>query len=202
MVMAELTFSRGDIADVAQVPNDVLTFWLRQGLIVPLTAPGGTGRHLRFKKYEAKIAAFLAQGRLAGLNVEALRALASAVRSAFAWIEENGVTRADWEPITDEMSRLAWEKHGGEFAHLAGNTAAKRIIALLGSLAEKEAEARELILALLINEGMVGLYRSQGSDWQIGLMHSVEEGLPHPFCIMFDLALILGKLVWTREIGR
>lgn len=74
--------SRSDIVRLAKVENDVLTVWLRQGLIRPFDAGVGRGKSLRFDPYQVRVARVLADGRSVGLNLDALRAIAEAIQTA------------------------------------------------------------------------------------------------------------------------
>ena len=73
-------FSSSQLQALAKVETDVLTFWLRRGLVLPNQAPDGKGKHHRFHRDEIMIAAFLRAARDAGLNVAALSALVAEVR--------------------------------------------------------------------------------------------------------------------------
>ncbi|KQM46012.1 hypothetical protein ASE69_17060 [Sphingomonas sp. Leaf208] len=82
MIMTNDHHSRSDIVQLAKVENDVLTVWLRQGLIRPIDAGVGRGKSLRFDPYQVRIARVLADGRGVGLNGDALRAIADALQTA------------------------------------------------------------------------------------------------------------------------
>ena len=83
--------SRSGITSVTGVPNDAFTFWLRRGLVRPIDAPSGPGRHLRFQWYEANIAAVMNQLRQFGLPIDALLSIAATYRGAIAWAERVGL---------------------------------------------------------------------------------------------------------------
>lgn len=87
--------SRSGITTRADIPNDVMTFWIRRGLMRPIDAPSGMGRHLRFEWYEANIAAVMNQLRLVGLSIDAMLSIASKYREAIAWGRTINATRDD-----------------------------------------------------------------------------------------------------------
>ncbi len=95
--------SRSGITSLTGVPRDVLTFWVRQGVVRPIDAPAGTGRHLRFQWYEANIAAVMLQFRRLGFNVESLHSIGQLYRDAIAWADELEVSRDDVRAINEYM---------------------------------------------------------------------------------------------------
>ncbi|MBX9859350.1 MAG: helix-turn-helix domain-containing protein [Sphingomonas sp.] len=80
--MKSESYSRGDLSLMAQVPNDVLSFWLKQGVLRPIEQSGGRGHHRAFDRTEVVIAAMLSIARDAGLPIAALGWLAEQARSA------------------------------------------------------------------------------------------------------------------------
>lgn len=77
------TFASGDLMAFRGVDQDSLKFWFRENLLIPL--PTEFGKHRRFSTAEAKIAAVLGEARAQGLNANALRQLAPALREAQAF---------------------------------------------------------------------------------------------------------------------
>ena len=77
--------SRSGMIARADIPNDVLTVWVRRGLVRPIYAPAGTGRHLRFEWYEANIAAVMSQLRQFGMSVDGMLSVAATFREAITW---------------------------------------------------------------------------------------------------------------------
>lgn len=87
--------SRSGLTTRADIPNDVMTFWVRRGLVRPIYAPSGMGRHLRFEWYEANIAAVMSQLRQFGVPIDGLLSIASTYREAIDWASRYELTRAD-----------------------------------------------------------------------------------------------------------
>ncbi|MEH3045530.1 hypothetical protein [Sphingomonas adhaesiva] len=199
--MTKLVLSRGDLVQLSGAPNDALTFWLRQGLIVPIEAADGAKRHLRFERHEAKIAAMLASGRRVGLNVDALRVLSSALRTAFEWIEAHAVERSEWEAMVDEESRVA-DLAPGLASQDLHREPTERIKALVADLLQGPRNIRDIIFNLLIVEGVISLNREDDDSWSIGMMPDNEGSLPFATCVLFDIKKTIGSIVWTREVGR
>ena len=85
--------SSTDITRRADIPRDVLTFWLRNGLLCPVEAPTGKGRHLRFKWYELNIAAIMNHLRITGLKIEGMLSIVATFREAIAWAESYDLNR-------------------------------------------------------------------------------------------------------------
>lgn len=82
----EKLFARADVAALPGIDNDVLQFWLREGLLQP--EPFERRKHRRFKERELRIALLLGEARSMGLNVAALRAIGEACRDALVFREE------------------------------------------------------------------------------------------------------------------
>ena len=82
----EKLYTRADLVALAGVDDTVLPFWFREGLLIP--EPAEARKHRRFSEGEAKIAALLGEARTLGLNISALRALATQVRLGLAYYAE------------------------------------------------------------------------------------------------------------------
>ena len=103
--------SRSGITTRADIPNDVMTFWVRRGLVRPIDAPSGMGRHLRFEWYEANLAAIMNQLRMVGVSIDALLSIATKFRRAIAWASDLGVSRDDvFAMMTYRNLRIGLEK--------------------------------------------------------------------------------------------
>jgi DNA-binding transcriptional MerR regulator len=77
------TFTRGNLTTFQGVDHDVLQYWFREDLLIP--EPAEPRKHRRFSESEAKIAALLGEARILGLNLQALRGLASGIRGAISF---------------------------------------------------------------------------------------------------------------------
>jgi len=84
---------RGDIMAKARIPRDVMTFWVRGGVLRPIEAPTGTGFKLRFPWYEANIAAIMNQLRILGVNIEGMLSIGRVYREAIAYFDQFGLNR-------------------------------------------------------------------------------------------------------------
>lgn len=107
--------SRSDIVRLAGVDNDVLTFWLRQGLVRPIDAAVGRGKVLRFDRYQVRVARVLANGRAVGLNIDALKAIASALQDAIDKFKLSGVEPSALGHVIEEI------EHPGGFKENLAN---------------------------------------------------------------------------------
>jgi hypothetical protein len=85
----------GGIMARVDISKDVMTFWIRRGLVRPIESASGTGYRLRFWWFEANIAAVANQLRLLGSPIEALQSIVGIYRDAIAWGAELGVSRDD-----------------------------------------------------------------------------------------------------------
>jgi hypothetical protein len=84
---------RGDIMAKAEIPRDVMTFWVRGGVLRPIAAPTGTGFKLRFPWYEANIAAIMNQLRILGVKIEGMLSIGRVYREAIAYFDGFGLNR-------------------------------------------------------------------------------------------------------------
>lgn len=79
------SFSRQQVHERTGVADDVLAFWIKQGLLVPM--PAARRAHRRFSYEQLHIAAVLDAMRSLGSNISILRAFASAFQSGFeVWL--------------------------------------------------------------------------------------------------------------------
>ncbi|MCG7349920.1 helix-turn-helix domain-containing protein [Sphingomonas sp. ACRSK] len=75
-------FTRQQVAKLVGVSDDMLAYWLKQGLLVPTTGGEGRGSHRRFDFVQVNIAAIFAQIRRFGVNIAGLRSLADLLQAA------------------------------------------------------------------------------------------------------------------------
>lgn len=87
--------SSTEIMQRTGIPRDVLTFWLRNGLLRPIEAAGGKGKHLRFEWYETNIAAIMNHLRILGMKIEGMLSIVATFRAAISWAESYGLNHGD-----------------------------------------------------------------------------------------------------------
>lgn len=87
--------SRGDIMSRVGIERDVMTFWIRGGVLQPMAGPTGPGKHLRFAWYEANIAAIMNQLRILGVKIEGMLSIGRVYREAIAYFEKLDVTHSE-----------------------------------------------------------------------------------------------------------
>lgn len=75
-------YTRQQVANLVGVTDDVMAYWLKQGLLIPTSGGGGRGDHRRFDFVQVNIAAVFAQLREFGSNIGALRSLAVTLQAA------------------------------------------------------------------------------------------------------------------------
>ncbi|WP_207105852.1 hypothetical protein [Sphingomonas sp. CFBP 8760] len=97
--------SSTEIMKRAGIARDVLTFWLRNGLLQPMEAAAGRGKHLRFEWYEANIAAVMNQLRILGMKIESMLSIVGTFREAISWAESYGIQPSDL-PALDTIFTL------------------------------------------------------------------------------------------------
>ncbi|RYE60869.1 MAG: hypothetical protein EOO82_02660, partial [Oxalobacteraceae bacterium] len=105
LLASRLPLSRAALAARSGVPNTVLPFWLRSGLLHPINASGGRGHHLRFEWYEANIAAVMNQLRILGVRIEGMLSITAVYRQAIAWAARYGIDRYDAIAVSTVFSR-------------------------------------------------------------------------------------------------
>lgn len=108
-MIPDTLLTRSDMVSFTGMTHDVLTFWLRRGVLQPHTPRNGRGRHLRFYYYEANIAAVLLQARSLGANIEALDGISKIYREAISWAEKLGIHADVDEEFLSEVR--AWDAY-------------------------------------------------------------------------------------------
>lgn len=83
----EHLFTRSEICARVGLSDDVLAYWIVQGLIVPVETETGRGKHKRFRFHQINLAALLNELRGFGANIDSLRGLAAKLNDAFAFAE-------------------------------------------------------------------------------------------------------------------
>ncbi len=77
--------SRGELAAIADLPEDVVAFWIKQGLIVGQI--DGPRERRQFTMRELRLVLILREARSLGLATEALRAIVTPLREALLFID-------------------------------------------------------------------------------------------------------------------
>lgn len=86
--VAEL-FSRKQVQERTAIPDDVLGYWIKEGLLIPV--PADDRKHRRFSYEQLNIAVVLNAMRSLGANVSVLRTFASAVQDGSKLAKESGL---------------------------------------------------------------------------------------------------------------
>lgn len=102
-MLPDTLLTRNDMVSFTGMTHDVLTFWLRRGVLQPHTPRGGRGRHLRFDYFEANIAAVLLQARSLGANIDALNGISKIYREAITWADQLGIQADTDEEFLSEV---------------------------------------------------------------------------------------------------
>lgn len=164
-------YTRADLVALEGVDDAVLPFWFREGLLVP--EPAEARKHRRFSEGEAKIAALLGEARTAGLNINALRALATQVRLGLAHYAKL-------------LARFSG-KTSSEFYDAGGD--------------DDDGVSRELFwVAGYVgdNAGGLGLSAGEGGEWQVRAVPGQLDFVARAE-VVFDLERILAPFANTPE---
>jgi len=197
--MADARYLRSQLARLAGVPDDALSFWLKQGLIVDEDQAGGRGNRRRFTADEVKLAAFLREGRRAGLNVAALRSLVAIYRraaAAFAPIASvprvaEAISAAANDAHADEPWVTALEGQG----HLSAGEAAE-LRAAQALISPEHVDDMWLMLNFAQAEGLWVAYRNDVGEWLLNTS-SFEDELPAPSVLAFDCRRLF-SIDWSK----
>jgi DNA-binding transcriptional MerR regulator len=79
-----ILYSRQEIAVRIGMSDDVLSFWIRQGLLKAVSGGAGKGSHRKFDLFQVNIAAVLAELRRFGVNIAILRVFAGLLQRGTA----------------------------------------------------------------------------------------------------------------------
>jgi len=74
--------TRQQLGTITGISDDVLAFWIKNGLLVATSGGEGRGSHRRFDGFQANIAAILAEMRNFGINLAGLRSFATRLQAA------------------------------------------------------------------------------------------------------------------------
>jgi hypothetical protein len=199
--------SRSDIVRLVGIDNDVFTVWLRHGLIVPIDAPAGRGRALRFDLHQVRVAKVLANARSSGLSLDALTAIAAPLQAAIkVFLSSSGSTEA-LSAIIEEIEnpgsfqgnlenlRRIYDRHEDtkRLELIAKYEQPEFRISVLNAasvLSKSDIDNLWLCLQLVEAEGFLMVYWSdQEGLWKLDRRPPLDGGrLPAPVCILFDLA--------------
>jgi len=148
---------RGDIMAKAEIPRDVMTFWVRGGVLRPIEAPTGTGFKLRFPWYEANIAAIMNQLRILGVKIEGMLSIGRVYREAIAYFDGFGLDRDQvyglWSLFIIEGNFVANDLKRAELRDLVnspGFDRDKHPHIVEASIALSEAEQEEKLKAAML----------------------------------------------------
>ena len=83
-MLIDQQITRQQLGSLAGVSDDVLAFWIKNGLLVAASGGEGKGSHRRFDGYQVSIAAILAELRTFGINLAGLRSFAERLQAATA----------------------------------------------------------------------------------------------------------------------
>lgn len=100
-------FTRQDVGRLAGVPDDALSFWMKQGLIRRSDDGGGRGQHRKFTFLQVEVAALLKELRSYGVNVVALRIFAETLHTAIELGERHGLSGLDLEAAAEIADAMA-----------------------------------------------------------------------------------------------
>lgn len=79
----EKLYTRQDIRELTGIPEDVLNYFVREGLLEAAEGGGGKGQHRRFRQMEVNLAALLYQIKAnSGANIGVLRDIVRSVRNS------------------------------------------------------------------------------------------------------------------------
>ena len=154
---------RGDIMAKAEIPRDVMTFWVRGGVLRPIAAPTGTGFKLRFPWYEANVAAIMNQLRILGVNIEGMLSIGRVYRQAIAYFDGFGLNRDQvyglWSLFIIEDNFVASEMKRAELRDLVNSPGFDRdqhprIVEASVALSESE-QQEEFKAAMLASAGEI-----------------------------------------------
>jgi len=198
--------SRSDIVRFVGIDNDVFTVWLRHGLIVPIEAPAGRGRALRFDLHQARVAKVLANARSSGLSLDALAAIAAPLQEAIKVflrslaptdaltaiieeIEDPGSLQSNLENLRRIYDRHKDARRLEKITRYEKPEFRASVLNAASALSKADIENLWLFLQLVEAEGFLMVYWSdQESAWKLDRRPPLDGGrLPAPVCILLDL---------------
>lgn len=111
-------FTRIELRQKTGIPDDVLNYWMREGVLRARVGGEGRGNPRRFDYPEVMLAAILDQLRGFGLSVAALKGLSDRFHAALDFFREHGLTRKNFHEFQTLRDRRIYEEQGhGSFGH-------------------------------------------------------------------------------------
>lgn len=77
--------TRAAVAECTRLPDDVLAYWIKEGLLRPVVDSTGTGRHKFFSRVEVNKVGILANLRNFRCSIQSIRWFASLIDQANQW---------------------------------------------------------------------------------------------------------------------
>ena len=112
--LTEQRFTRQQVASLAGVSDDMVAYWLKQGLLAPTSGGQGRGSHRQFDFVQVNIAAIFGQLRRFGLNIGALRSLADLLQAAATLGASYSLHPATYSDAAYLANKLHRFRSGGE----------------------------------------------------------------------------------------
>src|ERR1043166_9025313 len=109
-------FSRQQVQMLTGIPDDVLGFWMKEGLLVP--EAGERRQHRRFRYVQLNIAVVLNAMRSLGANVGVLRSFSKLIQSGIVIAEASGLDRKQLDHGID-LARMLNRFRRGEVVEVA-----------------------------------------------------------------------------------
>lgn len=111
-------FSRIELVQKTGIPDDVVNYWTREGVLRARVGGEGRGNPRRFDYPEIMLAAVLDQLRGFGLNVAALKGLSGRFHDALDYFREKGLTNENHYELHTLIDRQRYIERGlGSFGH-------------------------------------------------------------------------------------
>jgi hypothetical protein len=223
--MTERTFTRGQLRAMTGVPDESLSFWLKQGLL-GASKGLGTGKVRRFEPVQVYIAAVLWAARRAHVSIEMLRFIDRCLQEgARLWFElgMNVKLYFDWKNLESDLAHLRWLKEyrpsddddmqdvlayfdmKARFDKLweGGNPHSIESQRVSATLRDGEAELLEIAYPLFIRDkGMsfLGITLDDGKSPRVLLSPDTEMGLPADCVLCIAVDRIFDAIDWPDGI--
>lgn len=105
-------FSRQQVAAITRLPDDVLGYWMREGLLVPLRPSAGKGDHRSFDFRQVHLAALLGELRTFGVKSGALKSFADMINRGISFATQYGLNDSEAYYVANLAERLSKYRRG------------------------------------------------------------------------------------------
>lgn len=188
--------SRSQLASAAGVPEDVIVFWIRKGLVQ--SSETRDRKHRRFDGIEVKLCMIFAELRSYGMNIDALTTIAAIFREGLAIYELVDEPSYMIEALQDlEYHNFDRAKAEADLAKGKGITESEIKLAVDAAMRVPKDKHSAWWIGKIVSGGadFLSIYRDDSDAFQV--LYGRTESLVAASVLILDLGIIYGRIAVT-----